>query len=309
MMKQQQQRGRSSEGGRNKSGRKQPILNRKDGHKKNRTTRDGNSSNTKKRFVSTKNGGDEHFPTNNNNNKKLKLIISNEPILISPEKKKQPRIKLPALKESSSDVKSWFDLAHGLACPKLTLLERQIIGEENHMWKSISSFNTFCHDLKSTLIIPSTGNKKSIPTSNNNNNFKSTKGAGPIILYISASTENALEAVHIFQQEFNNTELLLRHSPIAKLWSRHMDIQEQIEFLTNESIIFATGTPNRILKLTEQGNLSLAQLKFVLFDAVPDTKTFHLCSMPQISLDWFLFWRKYLATLPQGIEMIGVCGE
>lgn len=74
---------------------------------------------------------------------------------------------------------------------------------------------------------------------------------------------------------------------IAKLFSKHFKIEEQIEMLSKDYYPIAIGTPNRILKLIELGALSLARLKITLVDYTPDSKEFTLLTLPDTQKDFY----------------------
>lgn len=68
-------------------------------------------------------------------------------------------------------------------------------------------------------------------------------------------------------------DLLTRRGPdtfipqVAKLFAKHMKLEEQASFLASKRFLFAVGTPNRILKLLEMGALSLQQTRLVVLDS------------------------------------------
>ena len=76
------------------------------------------------------------------------------------------------------------------------------------------------------------------------------------------------------------------HCRIAKLFAKHMKLEDQIETLKSIYPI-AVGTPNRIQKLIELGAFSFSQCSTVIFDISLDSKQFHLLSWPETSADTY----------------------
>mmetsp|Transcript_2385 Transcript_2385/g.3461 ORF Transcript_2385/g.3461 Transcript_2385/m.3461 type:complete len:294 (+) Transcript_2385:2631-3512(+) len=88
--------------------------------------------------------------------------------------------------------------------------------------------------------------------------------------------------------------------PIAKLFAKHMKVEEQKAWLEANPLNIAVGTPNRLLKLAEIGsldNLFCARTLLVL-DLDPDVKKYNLVTMPGVKSDCFEFFRKRWLALP-----------
>ncbi|KAI8097071.1 U3-containing 90S pre-ribosomal complex subunit-domain containing protein, partial [Halteromyces radiatus] len=68
---------------------------------------------------------------------------------------------------------------------------------------------------------------------------------------------------------------------IAKLFAKHIKIQEQADLLNNTAIHLAVGTPQRLLALIEQGHLKLDQLEVLVMDT--DTSKGNYNLMEQLS--------------------------
>jgi hypothetical protein len=76
------------------------------------------------------------------------------------------------------------------------------------------------------------------------------------------------------------------HCKIAKLFAKHIKIQEQIEYLNMYNFPIAIGTPHRLNKLLEVGSLQLSKTKFILLDdTYKDQKNFSLATLPSINKD------------------------
>ena len=65
----------------------------------------------------------------------------------------------------------------------------------------------------------------------------------------------------------------------AKLFAKHMDLQQQISQLSSTPFPIAVGTPNRILKLCEDEALNLDSTEFVFIDGHEDAKAFTVCTL------------------------------
>jgi superfamily II DNA/RNA helicase len=61
---------------------------------------------------------------------------------------------------------------------------------------------------------------------------------------------------------------------IAKLFAKHMKMTQQRQQLEQRPVKIAVGTPQRVAALLEEGALSLADLRCIIFDAHLDAKNF-----------------------------------
>ncbi|KAI9016768.1 U3-containing 90S pre-ribosomal complex subunit-domain containing protein [Hyaloraphidium curvatum] len=91
---------------------------------------------------------------------------------------------------------------------------------------------------------------------------KGGKGKGVAVLFV-ASTTRCLEAQKVAKAQ---------GLALAKLWARHMDVEDQGAFLGKSRHLLGVGTPGRLVQLVEQGLLPLDQLKLVVVDGAPDVK-------------------------------------
>jgi len=74
-------------------------------------------------------------------------------------------------------------------------------------------------------------------------------------------------------------------------------VSEQADELAKTAAATVVGTPNRLLKLLEEGALSLAACKLVVLDAShADAKTFTLLTLPAVAADLALLF--HAAVLP-----------
>ncbi|KAI8837733.1 U3-containing 90S pre-ribosomal complex subunit-domain containing protein [Chytriomyces cf. hyalinus JEL632] len=73
---------------------------------------------------------------------------------------------------------------------------------------------------------------------------------------------------------------------IAKLFARHMKVEEQVKQLQAHAFPVCVGTPNRILKLLEAGALKSENLGYVLLDGTSrDKKLRSFFDIPELKLD------------------------
>jgi len=59
---------------------------------------------------------------------------------------------------------------------------------------------------------------------------------------------------------------------VAKLFARHLTVDEQAAFLSTHAVDVAIGTPNRLCRLCCDGLVDLSALRYVVVDATPDAK-------------------------------------
>jgi hypothetical protein len=114
----------------------------------------------------------------------------------------------------------------------------------------------------------------------NINNYGSDDFGCPIILIICASAIRCTKIIRSISSKIPKCK-------IAKLFAKHMKIDDQMDFLSKSYYPIAIGTPNRISSLIEVGALSFRKLKVVLLDVTPDSKSFCLCSLPDTKKDLY----------------------
>ena len=81
---------------------------------------------------------------------------------------------------------------------------------------------------------------------------------------------------------------------VAKLYSRHFKVRQQVEYLERIPVQIAVGTPHRILTLIERGVLSLERCKHVMVDMSLNVKKMNLFDMKDTSMPFFRFCQTYL---------------
>lgn len=108
-----------------------------------------------------------------------------------------------------------------------------------------------------------------------------------------------------------SVQILKQLSPLnvrcAKLFAKHMDLDEQIAMLRTSSFGIAVGTPNRMLKLLETesgseegggaGALSLDGTELLVIDNQQDSKAFTVCTLNDTAPDLIQFLDR--AVIPQ----------
>ena len=72
---------------------------------------------------------------------------------------------------------------------------------------------------------------------------------------------------------------------MGKMFSKHLDIREQARVLQQGKFPVVVGTPNRLLKLCQQGDLLMDSVELVLLDLSKDKKGFHLLELHVIKND------------------------
>jgi len=169
--------------------------------------------------------------------------------------------QLPSIDEAGDDLASWFSLAHEICVPALSLLERTSAVEGVAFTRCANAVE---------------GAKACL------GDAKATNGAGPQVLCVAHSTDRAVALVKHLHAGLN--------VHVAKLFARHVKLDEQAAFLQAHRVGAAVGTPNRLLALVSGGHLDLTRLRAVILDVTPDVKTFSLLTMPGVSADFFALW-------------------
>lgn len=81
--------------------------------------------------------------------------------------------------------------------------------------------------------------------------------------------------------------------PVAKLFSRHLSVEAQ-EFQLSRFCPIAVGTPNRILKLLNQGILDLTGTERIIIDMNQDSKQFTVLNLKDTQMDVMAMYAGYL---------------
>ncbi|KAI4370414.1 hypothetical protein MLD38_018768 [Melastoma candidum] len=107
----------------------------------------------------------------------------------------------------------------------------------------------------------------------------------PAVLVISASAIRVLELL-------SGLKPFTKDCRLAKLFSRHIKIEEQVTLLKNR-VNIAGGTPSRIKKLIDMEALGLSRLSLLLLDIRPDVKSYSLLSLPQVKDEFWDLYKMY----------------
>ncbi|KAH0676645.1 hypothetical protein KY285_024446 [Solanum tuberosum] len=107
----------------------------------------------------------------------------------------------------------------------------------------------------------------------------------PALLVISLSALRSLDLLRELRP-------LTSECRAAKLFSKHMKIEEQASALKNR-VNIASGTPSRIKKLIDVEALGLYRLAVIVLDMKTDTKGYSLLTLPQVRDEFWDLYRNY----------------
>lgn len=97
---------------------------------------------------------------------------------------------------------------------------------------------------------------------------------------------------------------------IAKLFAKHLTVEEQEAILAGPPVTIAVGTANRLQKLVERGSLSLDRLECVMLDTHGDSKGFGLLDHHLLSKDVFDFLKQHvMKRLAEGKSKMALYGS
>ncbi|KAJ2347888.1 cms1 ribosomal small subunit [Coemansia sp. RSA 2618] len=168
------------------------------------------------------------------------------------------------------------------AYPNLTQLEIEDIAlQPPHMYSAADSNEkepsptspTFIEDLVKTALSKGKGKNK-------------VAHAAPQVLIVCSSALRVIELVKRLRP--------VSKRPVAKLFSRHIKIDEQKKMLKESAIDIAVGTPNRVVRLLKDQDLRVNRLKLVAIDCWQDDKMRVVVDMDDTRSDLFAIWRDVL---------------
>lgn len=113
---------------------------------------------------------------------------------------------------------------------------------------------------------------------------KSVPGS-PALLTISLSALRSLELLRGLRP-------LTKECHAAKLFSKHMKVEEQVSLL-KDHVNIACGTPSRIKKLIDIEALGLSRLAVVVLDMQTDVKGYSLFTLPQVRDEFWDLYKSY----------------
>jgi len=95
-----------------------------------------------------------------------------------------------------------------------------------------------------------------------------------------------LDLYHSLKSEYVNIS-------IAKLFAKHIKIEEQMHFLQSTVTPICVGTPNRIKKLTENGALTITNCKILIIDTHKDDKKATIFDIHDTKTDLLYFYKQF----------------
>ena len=81
----------------------------------------------------------------------------------------------------------------------------------------------------------------------------------------------------------------------GKLFAKHMNPKQQAEMLEKESYSIVVGTPNRLLKLCDDGALKVTDTEIVVFDGAEINGCQNVCTLNDTRVDFALLIKKHLS--------------
>ncbi|KAJ9071071.1 Protein cms1 [Entomophthora muscae] len=118
----------------------------------------------------------------------------------------------------------------------------------------------------------------------------------PIVLVITPSAIRAASVARAIKDACGELK-------VAKLFAKHLKVEEQTTFLKSSDITLGAGSPNRITKLVELGSLKLDRLQVVVIDLFKDPKHRTLFDVPECSKDFFHFYRSCILPLNSNVKL------
>ncbi|RUS85959.1 hypothetical protein EGW08_006288 [Elysia chlorotica] len=121
------------------------------------------------------------------------------------------------------------------------------------------------------------------------------KTGSPCVLIITSSAIRAVELNRSIK------DFLDGKCKVAKLFAKHMKVEEQKKFLSKTNCQVGIGTPGRLLLLIKQGVLQLESLVAVVLDwNWRDSKLKRLPDIPEIRKDLVLLLKDFLIETVRG---------
>lgn len=121
------------------------------------------------------------------------------------------------------------------------------------------------------------------------------KTGSPILLIV---TSSAIRAVELNRQIKG---FLDSRCKVAKLFAKHMKVEEQTKYLAKTNCQVGIGTPGRLLLLVKQGALQLESLVAVVLDwNWRDTKLKRMADIPEVRQDLVTFLKDHIIETVRG---------
>jgi len=108
------------------------------------------------------------------------------------------------------------------------------------------------------------------------------RNGSPAALVLAASATAANELVKKLRQP--------SFGRVAKLFAKHIKLEEQRQFLAENPVRLGVGTPNRIFRLAELEAVCLDNLRLLVIDVQRDAKLRTVLDVPETRLDFSRFF-------------------
>jgi len=105
-------------------------------------------------------------------------------------------------------------------------------------------------------------------------------------------SRSAIECGNIIRSLKNQKKVF--PGSILKLFAKHLKVPEQQRQLDETQTNVVVGTPNRVEKLVELGNLNLDRCECIFIDMSLDAKNFCFFDIADVRLSFFNFYHKYV---------------
>ncbi|XP_065649934.1 protein CMSS1 isoform X4 [Hydra vulgaris] len=115
------------------------------------------------------------------------------------------------------------------------------------------------------------------------------KPGSPVMLIITSGGQRAADLLR------KASDFRGENCKSMKLFAKHFKINEQADFLNKNVIHLGVGTPNRVAKLIELGNLSIKHLSYIVIDWTwKDDKKRSIWNMHGVKDDFLELFQKYI---------------
>jgi len=248
---------------------------------------------SKKKSLANQQKGDTK--TRNQSVEVVESPIQNNSVVTAKKKKNKRRSKSDALAKTKDiplvpwDLMSLLDKHFKQKLSTVEMDELQL--NETHF--------TLCNDLTHTAtsylktLVPHW--KKLVK------GLSEVKGS-PLILVVCKSGQRAADFIRAIH------ELQVEGCKVAKLFAKHLKIEDQVKFLQKHSTHIGVGSPNRMQCLIENGALKLDHVKYVVLDwSDRDVKLQRLMDIKEVRSDVVALMIKHIIPkLRTGSAKIGL---
>ena len=124
----------------------------------------------------------------------------------------------------------------------------------------------------------------------------SATNGSPFLLVVTPSALTAVELVRALSK-------FKEYGTVAKLFARHIKVEEQIRVLRSQRVLIGVGTPNRLLKLVQEGALQLDRVEGLILDAGKDKSNRSFFDLKEIRTDFFEFFERFCLPFVKSARM------